>query len=101
MEKDRNKKVGYKENNAHCVEKLKANWDTKSFSYSTTRWSTCLDPSGIISKKLFHITSSGPSDNPSVSPPFAIIVHTSHLPIIAPTTLPSYSQSKKPMMLVL
>ena len=101
MEREQNNKVVYKESNDKCVAKLEAKLNTKSFSYSTTRWITHLNPSGITSKKPSHIPSSGLSDNPMNSPSVAISVIISPLTCITPTTFPSDVPSKKPIMLVL
>ena len=48
-----------------------------------------LPPAKILSKKPYHIRSSGPSDQPSGSPSIAVSVNPSPLPIIAPTTFTS------------
>ena len=47
---------------------------------------TTVPPAKILSKKPYHIRSSGPSDQPSGSPSIAVSVNPRPLPIIAPTT---------------
>ena len=101
LDKEQNIKVLEKESNSHCVAKLEAKWNTKSVSYSTTRWSTYLSLDGMPSRKTSHIPSSSQSDHPSGSPSVAMSVYTSTFSIITPTTFPSYVLNEKQMMLVL
>ena len=101
MEKEQNNKVVDKEINAHCVENIEVKWNTKSFSYSTTRFSTYLEPAGKLSKKTSHITSSGQSDHPSSSPSVAMSMNTIPLLSIKSTTLTSDVPSEKSIILVL
>ena len=101
MEKEQNNKVLEKESNAHCVSKIKSKLNTKSFCYSTTRWSTYLDPAGITRKLPSRISSIGPSDHRSRSLSAAMSLNPSNLPSITPTTFPSDVPSEKPVMLVL
>ena len=101
MEKEQVFKVVYKESNAHCVTNIEANWNTKSFSYPSTRWITYLDPAGMPSNKSSHIPSSGLSDHPRRCPSVSMSVNSSLLTIITSTTFISDVPSEKPMMLVL
>ena len=101
MEKKQNNKFVDKESNAHCVANIESKWNTKSFSYSTTIWSTCLDPDGMPSNKTSHVPSSGLSDHPRSSPSVAVSMNPIPFPSITPTTFPSDVTSEKPMILVL
>ena len=86
MEKEQNNKVVGKESNTHCDTKLKAKCNTNSFSYSKTRLSTYLDPSGMPSNKPSHIHSIGLSCHPCSSTSVAMGVNPINFPSITTTT---------------